>query len=46
MILGLLYDAWTGVYGAKNKDFAKRRIDGADARLRDRCAAARRRDHR
>jgi uncharacterized protein (TIGR04222 family) len=24
----VVYDAWTGVYGAKNKDFVKRRIDG------------------
>ncbi len=23
----LIYDAWTGAYGAKNKDFTKRRVD-------------------
>ena len=42
----VVYDAWTGAYGAKNKDFTKRRVDARDPRLRDRCAAARRRDHR
>ena len=23
----MIYDAWTGAYGAKNKDFTKRRVD-------------------
>ena len=23
----MIYDAWTGIYGAKNKDFTKRRVD-------------------
>ena len=32
----VVYDAWTGIYGAKNKDFTKRRVDAQTHRLRDR----------
>ncbi len=39
------YDAWTGAYGSRNKDFTKRRVQRTDDCIRDRHSAARRVDH-
>ena len=41
----LTSDAWTGSFNTREKNFTKRMVDGRDARVHDRAAAAARGDH-
>ena len=42
----VIYDAWTGVYGAKDKDFTKRRVDARTIAFDTDALRQRRGDHR